>query len=289
MRILLLGITGQVGWEALRTLAPLGEVVGVDYPEVDFCQPRDLFRQVMEWKPQVIYNAAAYTAVDKAEGEVERARLINATSVGVLAEAAARLKAVLVHYSTDYVFDGKKGGAYLETDIPNPLSVYGMSKLEGERAIQQVDCAYLILRTAWVYSNRRDSFISKVLQWSEGRSSLRVVDDQVSNPTWARMLAEITAQLLARGGEEVYNWINASRGIYHLAGDGIASRKDWAEEIIKNSSLAHSVEILPAATSEFPAPAQRPLYSALDCSRFSQTFGLRLPAWKQALRLAMQG
>lgn len=291
MRILLLGNSGQVGWEAQRALAPLGEVVAVDYPRVDFTQPDLVRKLVMDLRPQVIYNAVAYTAVDKGETEPDRVRLINAETVGVLAEAAAALEAVLIHFSTDYVFDGEKGGAYLETDAPHPLNVYGQSKLEGERAIEQVGCASLILRTAWVYSMRRDrdSFVAKVLQWAKDRSSIRVVADQVSNPTWARMLAEITAQVLARGGSDLYAWLLERRGIYHLAGGGSASRVEWAKAILANRPASSPpVEVLPALTSEFPTPADRPLHSVLDCSRFAQVFGLQLPNWQVALALAMQ-
>ncbi len=289
LRILILGNTGQVGWEAQRSLAPLGEVIGLDYPEVDFTRPEQLSRKVLELRPQVIYSPAAYTAVDKAESEPERVRVINAAAPGVLAEAAARLGAVLVHFSTDYVFDGKKGCAYVESDPPHPLSVYGQTKLEGEKAVQQVDCAHLILRTAWVYSMRRESFVSKVMQWSKDRSSIRVVEDQVSNPTWARMLAETSAQALAMGREGLLDFIKERRGVYHLAGDGIASRREWAQAIVRIRPPAdHPLEVLPALSSEFPTPAERPLYSALDCSLFAQTFGLRLPPWEQALRLAME-
>lgn len=288
-RILILGNTGQVGWEAQRSLAPLGEVIGLDYPEVDFTRPERLARQVLELHPQVIYNAVAYTAVDKAESEPERVRVINAAAAGVLAEAAARLGAVLIHYSTDYVFDGKKGCAYVESDPTHPLNVYGQTKLEGERAIQQVDCAHLILRTAWVYSMRKESFVAKVMQWSKDRSSIRVVEDQVSNPTSARMLAEVSAQALAMGREALFDFIKERRGVYHLAGDGIASRREWAQAIVRIRPPAdHPLEVLPALSSEFPTPAVRPLYSALDCSLFAQTFGLRLPPWEQALRLAME-
>jgi dTDP-4-dehydrorhamnose reductase len=287
MRILVLGNTGQVGWEAHRTLSSLGEVTGLDYPDIDFSHPERLYRQVIDLHPQVIYNAVAYTAVDKAESEPERVRLINATSAGILAEAAARLKAVLVHFSTDYVFDGSKGSAYLETDATNPLNVYGQTKLEGEQAIQQVGGAYLVLRTAWVYSMRGDSFVNKVLQWAKDRPTLRVVNDQVSNPTWARALAEITGQALAMGRGEPYDFLKERSGVYHLAGDGIASRMEWAQEILK--IRAQGVEVLPARSEEFPTPANRPLYSAMDCGLFSRTFGLRLPDWKQALRLALAG
>lgn len=289
MRIVVLGSSGQVGWESLRALAPLGEVIGLDYPSVDFSRPEQLARQITELRPQVIYNAVAYTAVDQAEREPERARVINAAAVGALARTAQKLGAVMVHFSTDYVFDGTKGCDYVETDAPNPLSVYGQTKLEGERAVQNTGGAHLVLRTAWVYSTRRESFVSKVLEWSKDRPSIRVVADQVSNPTWARMLAETVAQLLARAGEHYVDWIGERSGVYHLAGSGSASRLDWAREILENRpGSPPPVELVPALTSDFPTPAERPLYSALDCTRFEQTFGLRLPPWQDALRLAMQ-
>ncbi len=289
MRILLLGNTGQVGWEAERALAPLGEVMAYDFPQVDFSHPGQVSRLVLDLKPDVIYNAVAYTAVDKAESEPEKARVINAATPRALAEAAKRLGSVLVHFSTDYVFDGKKGSAYVESDPTGPLSVYGATKLEGDLAIQQVDCPYLIFRTTWVYSMRKDSFVSKVLQWAKGRSSIKVVSDQVSGPTWARMLAEVTAQTLARGGPEVAEYVNARRGVYHLAGDGYASRMEWAQAILHNRGNEEpKVEVVPAATSEFPSPAERPLFSVLDCTKFVSTFGLRLPPWEKALALAMQ-
>jgi dTDP-4-dehydrorhamnose reductase len=289
-KILLLGKNGQVGWEARRVLSCLGEVTALDYPDVDFTRPETLDALVSELKPDVIYNAAAYTAVDKAESEPELTRAINATAVGALAEAARKHKAVLVHFSTDYVFDGKKGSPYVESDRPNPLNFYGQTKYEGEQAISQVDCAYFTFRTTWVYSMRRDSFVSKVLQWSKGKSSLRVVSDQVSSPTWARALAEITGQALARGGGDLLAWANQRRGIYHLAGSGSTSRMTWAQAILGNRPAGEPpVEVIPALSSEFPSPAERPLYSVLDCRCFSATFDLQLPPWEQALALAMEG
>ncbi|MBE0697176.1 MAG: dTDP-4-dehydrorhamnose reductase [Anaerolineaceae bacterium] len=289
-KILLLGKNGQVGWEAWRTLSCLGEVIALDYPDVDFTRPQTLETLVNEIKPGIIYNAAAYTAVDRAESEPELARAINATAVGALAQAARKTKAVLVHFSTDYVFDGKKGSPYVESDRPNPLNHYGVTKLEGEQAIQQVDCAYLTFRTTWVYSMRRDSFVSKVLQWSKGKPSLRVVSDQVSSPTWARALAEATGQVLARGGSELVDWVYQRRGIYHLAGAGSTSRMNWAKAILNNRPEGEApVEVIPALSSEFPTPAERPLFSVLDCSYFSATFDLQLPPWEKALGLAMEG
>ena len=222
---------------------------------------------------------------DSAGSSAEKAYAINGTVPGILAEETARLNASLIHYSTDYAFDGAKAQPYSETDGPNPLNVYGKSKLEGEKAIQAVGGAYLVFRTAWVYSLRGDSFVTKVLQWSRENETLRIVDDQVSNPTWARMLAEVTAQVLAKGGDVV----RERRGLYHLAGAGYTSRLEWAQEILKldpNREEQIIKELQSAATRDFPTPAQRPLFSALDCSRFESTFELRLPDWKLTLRMA---
>ncbi len=291
MRILLLGKIGQLGWELQRTLAPLGPLTALDYPEIDLLHLDSLSTKIEASRPQVIINATAYTAVDRAESEADVARAINAAAPGWLAQKAAEMGAAFIHYSTDYVFDGGLGRPYVETDPPNPLGVYGQSKLEGERLVQAAGAAYLILRTSWVYSMRRASFVTKVLGWARQNTTLRLVTDQVSNPTWARMLAEVTAQILAASHPDLTGWVHARRGLYHLAGDGYASRKEWAEAVLALDPHPHEqtvTEILPALTSEFPAPAQRPLFSALDCGRFSQTFGLQLPDWRQALKLAME-
>jgi len=293
MKILLLGKNGQLGWELQRCLAPLGEVRALDYPEIDLANRDSLRDSIRANKPEVIVNATAYTAVDRAESESELAYAINAAGPAAIAEEAKSLGAALIHFSTDYVFDGTKGEPYVETDTPNPLSVYGKSKLAGEQAVQSVaeHGAYLILRTAWVYSTRRDSFISKVLQWARQNKTLKIVDDQVSNPTWARMLAQATALSLARAGNNFYPWLAGRKGLYHLAGDGYVSRLDWARQILALDAHREEQvckEILPALTSDFPTPAQRPLFSALDCDHFTATFGLRLPAWESALRMAME-
>jgi dTDP-4-dehydrorhamnose reductase len=291
MRILLLGKNGQLGWELQRTLAPLGEVISLDFPEIDLAQEGAVRQVVRGTRPQVIVNASAYTAVDRAEGEKGLAYAVNARAPAVLAGEATSLGAALIHYSTDYVFDGDQGSPYMESDPPNPLNVYGSSKLEGERAIQEINGPYLILRTSWVYSLRRDSFVTKVLQWSREMESLRVVDDQFGNPTWARMLAEITSQLLAKTGKETVEWIGEYRGLYHLAGSGYANRLEWARAILRLDLRKQEQvvrETLPARTAEFPTPAQRPLFSALNCDRFTEVFALRMPHWEDALRLAME-
>lgn len=290
-RILLIGKNGQLGWEAQRALAPLGEVVALDYPEIDLTHPETLASLVAEIRPQIIFNAAAYTAVDRAESEPEIPRLINAVTPGELAAAARKARAVLVHFSTDYVFDGTKNTAYKEDDLPNPLSVYGQTKLDGDRAAGSSGGAWIVLRPTWVYSTRRESFVSKLLEWSRKNSVLRVVDDQISGPTWARSLAETAALMLARAGtQDPYAWLEERAGVYHLSGRGWCSRLEWAQEILRldpNPELRTAKEVLAAKTADFPAPAQRPLFSALDCTKFEHTFGLSLPDWKAALQLAM--
>jgi dTDP-4-dehydrorhamnose reductase len=290
MHILLLGYQGQLGWELRRTLAPLGKVTALDYPEINLADETGIHHLVASVRPSVVINATAYTAVDRAESETELATAVNGHAPGRIAHAAAQVGAALIHYSTDYVFDGTKGSPYVETDLTNPLGVYGQSKLLGEQAIQQTSGAYLILRTSWVYSLRRDSFVTKVLQWARQQTTLRVVADQVAGPTWARMLAETTTLLLARAGLEPAAWIAERRGLYHLAGEGWASRYEWARAILHNDPRRAEQlvqELLPAASADFPTPAQRPLFSALDCSKFKTTFSLSLPPWEEALRLAM--
>jgi dTDP-4-dehydrorhamnose reductase len=293
MRILLLGKNGQLGWELHRTLSPLGEVVALDFPEIDLSSPEDIRPRVYDLKPQVIVNAAAYTTVDRAETEPGISQAVNGLAPGILAELASKLGAALIHYSTDYVFDGAKGFPYVETDAPNPLNVYGRSKLAGEQAVRQVNGSYLILRTSWVYSLRCESFVTKVLQWARQHQTLHIVEDQVGSPTWSRMLAEVTAQLLvnALGSGNPAAWIGARKGIYHLAGDGAASRLQWARAILRldpDPTKQIAQEVLPASTADFHTPAVRPLYSALNCERFKNTFGLRLPDWATCLQLAMQ-
>lgn len=288
MRIFILAENGQLGWELCRTLAPLGEIIAVDYPKIDLERPETVCELIREIKPALVVNAAAYTAVDLAETERERAAKINAIAPGLLAEECHRLGAMFFHYSTDYVFDGTKGSPYIESDTPNPLSVYGRSKLEGEQLVRKAGGAHLIFRTSWVYSLRgQGGFISKVMQWSRRQETLRMVTDQVSNPTWARMLAEVAAQIAVRGQK----YVAERSGLYHLAGSGFASRLEWAKMILEldpNKQEQITKELLPALTADFPTPAERPLFSALDCSKFESTFDLKLPDWQTALRLAMQ-
>ena len=291
MRILLLGKNGQLGWELHRTLQPLGKVFAVDYPEIDLTSADSINKTLQVFQPELIINAAAYTAVDRAESEPEITMAVNGIAPGLLAEQAQALFAGLIHYSTDYVFDGKKGSPYVETDRPNPINVYGTSKLEGERCVSQVNGSYLILRTSWVYSLRRESFVTKVLRWSRKKQTLRIVSDQIGSPTWARMLAEITAQMLVKASGDVFHWIKDQKGVYHLAGGGAASRLEWTQAILHyapHSEEQITQEVQSALTSEFPAPAQRPLLTAMNCERFQNTFGLIVPDWKETLRLALE-
>ena len=291
MNILLLGNYGQLGWELNRTLAPIGDVFSIDYPKIDLVDLKQLQELVDEAHPNVIVNATAYTAVDRAESERDKALQINAFAPGLLAELAAANHAVFIHYSTDYVFDGTKGSPYVETDTPNPLNVYGESKLIGEQKITETDGAYLILRTSWVYSMRRDCFVTRILRWAREKSVLRIVTDQIGNPTWARMLAEISSQLLAKSNSHPYEWILERKGIYHLAGSGFASRYQFAKTILQfdqHKDKQTITEIQPALTAEFPTPAERPHFSALDTTHFTETFGLQLPPWERSLQLALE-
>ena len=291
MRILLLGKNGQLGWELHRTLQPLGKIFAVDYPEIDLTSADSIFKTIREYQPELIINAAAYTDVDRAESEPEIAMAVNGLAPGLLAEQAKTLGAALIHYSTDYVFDGKKGSPYVETDTPNPINVYGRSKLAGEQAVTKVEDVYLIFRTSWVYSLHRKSFVTKVLRWSRKKQTMRIVSDQIGSPTWARMLAEITAQVLAKASGDVVHWIKDHKGIYHLAGRGAASRLEWGQAILHydpHSEEQITQEVQSASTAEFPTPAQRPLLTALSCERFQNTFGLIVPDWKETIRLALE-
>ncbi|MGA2786614.1 MAG: dTDP-4-dehydrorhamnose reductase [Verrucomicrobiota bacterium] len=284
MKILLLGKNGQVGWELRRTLAPLAEVAAVDYPEINFTDEPALRQFVAGTRPDVVVNAAAYTAVDKAETETGLCRQVNAVAPGVLAEEAKKLGALMVHYSTDYIFDGTKTSPYVETDTPNPLGVYGRTKLEGDRAVKASGADHLIFRLCWVYGARGQNFMLTMQRLAHEREKLRVVGDQFGCPTWSRMIAETTAlalkQVLAGANRSAYN------GEYHLAAGGRTSWHEFASRIIELMPDAErkcrAVEKI--TTPEYPTPAKRPAYSVLDCGKLQKTFGLRLPDWETSLR-----
>lgn len=287
MKIVLFGRDSQLGKELLPALAPLGEVLAAGRQEFDLRDAAALETFIRSHKPQIIVNASAYTAVDRAEQEQELAFQVNCHAPGLMAELACELDAAFIHFSTDYVFDGALGRPYVETDAPNPLNVYGRSKLAGEQAVQKAGGAYLIFRAAWVYSMGGDSFVTKVLGWARQNETLRIVDDQISNPTWARTLAKVTSKILARGK----SYLSEHRGLYHLAASGYASRYEWARKILELDPHREEQvcqEILPALTGDFPAPARRPLFSALDCGKHFETFGCQLPDWKDALAFAIR-
>lgn len=288
MKLLLIGKTGQLGWELRRSCMTLGEIVAVDYPQVDLADHKGLRELIQTVKPDILLNPAAYTAVDKAESEFELARLVNGVAPGVLAEEMKKLGGALIHYSTDYVFDGDKGASYTEEDNPNPINAYGITKLEGEQQVAAVGGTWLTFRTSWVYSLRQGGFVNKVLGWARQQEVMRIVDDQIGSPTWARMLAQATAQVLAQGGSDVLAYLQQQRGLYHLAGAGVASRYEWAKAVIefdprKDEQVVK--QILPAKTSDFPNAARRPVFSALECQKFTRDFNISLPDWRESIRL----
>jgi dTDP-4-dehydrorhamnose reductase len=271
LRILLTGRHGQVGWDLQRALPALGEVIATDRTTLDLTDPDAIRRVVREAKPDLIVNAAAYTAVDKAESERELATQVNATAPGVLAEEAKRLGALIVHYSTDYVFDGEKRSPYTEGDAPNPLSHYARTKLEGERAIAATGCRHLIIRTSWVYSPRATNFYELILRKARSNQPMRMVDDQTSVPTPTDFVAQYTKALLERN----------ANGLVHLVPSGQATRYQFACEVVRAARSASFVQ--PARTAEFPAPARRPAYSVLDNHRASSVLGRTLPDWRGLL------
>jgi dTDP-4-dehydrorhamnose reductase len=286
VNILLFGKNGQLGWELRRTLALLGPITALDYEDLDIMDADALRLKISETAPDLIVNASAYTDVDGAEGQREKAFAINARAPQIMAERAKQLGALLVHYSTDYVFDGKKGAPYVETDAAVPVNVYGSSKLTGELAVQAEAGAFLILRTAWLYSMRGSNFVTKVLKWARVHEKLHIVDDQISNPTWARILAQLTAHALQHGKD----YARERSGLYHLAGGGYASRLDWAREILKYDPRPEeqkTTEVARASSGDIRTPATRPTFSALDCGHFTGAFGIQAPPWQDELRLAL--
>jgi dTDP-4-dehydrorhamnose reductase len=287
LTILLTGKNGQLGFELQRALAPLGEVHAVAQRDCDLADPDAVRALVRRVRPDVIVNPAAYTAVDKAESERERAFAINADAPRVFGEEAARLNALVVHYSTDYVFDGAKQGAYAETDATNPQSVYGSSKLAGEGALAAAHPRHLILRTSWVVGAHGGNFAKTMLRLASERDGLKVVADQVGAPTPAALLADLTAHLVRQHAHAPEGF---PYGVYHVAGSGETSWYDYArfvlgEAIGMGKALKAGPDaVQPLTTAEYPTPARRPANSRLDTSRFQTTFGLRLPPWEEGVR-----
>jgi dTDP-4-dehydrorhamnose reductase len=286
--ILLTGKHGQVGWELQRTLAPLGRVVALDVNDLDLANPAAIREKVRAIKPAIIVNPAAYTAVDKAEAEPELAMAINGTAPGILAEEAQNLGALLVHYSTDYIFDGKKTSAYTEDDASNPLGVYGKTKLAGEQAVRAVTGRHLILRTSWVYGARGKNFLLTMLKLAKERDELRVVNDQIGAPTWSRSLAEVTALILAQLYAPDAATADKVCGTYHLTSSGSTSWHGFAAEILRLSNVQPMPRLTPITTPEYPTPCARPANSVLANDKLLRTFGLAAGDWNDNLRLCLQ-
>lgn len=285
MKILLLGKNGQVGWELQRSLAPLGEVIALDAKSSDYCgdltRLTELAQTVKTIAPNVIVNAAAYTAVDKAESDVDMAYLVNASAVDVLAKAAKQVNASLVHYSTDYVFDGSGDTPWLETDTVAPLSIYGASKLKGEQAILASGCQHLIFRTSWVYAARGHNFAKTMLKLGAEREQLTVISDQIGAPTGAELLADVTAHAI----RSIETQPELS-GLYHLTASGTTNWHDYARFVLQSARELgveikvsdDAVEAIP--TSAYPLPAKRPLNSRLNTDKLCASFNLTLPHWQ---------
>lgn len=285
-RILLTGSSGQVGYELLRSLQGLGEIVAVDRDHMDLAdldRVREVIRAV---RPTLIVNPAAYTAVDAAESDPALAMRINAEAPAVLAQEARRLGAAMIHYSTDYVFDGTKAAAYSEDDPTCPINVYGRTKLAGEQAIQAAGIKHLILRTSWVYGVRGKNFLLTVLRLARERDELRIVADQHGSPTWCRTIADSTAHIVAQIHCGGLSWEEIS-GVYHMTAQGSTSWHGFTEAILAHPSVERKPTVTPIATSDYPLPARRPGNSVLDCQRFMETF-CGLPQWDAALRLCQQ-
>jgi dTDP-4-dehydrorhamnose reductase len=293
MKILLLGKNGQVGWELQRSLAPLGQLLALDRHSTewvgDLSQPEGLAQTVRTFRPEVIVNAAAHTAVDKAESEQELARGLNATAPAALAQAAAEVGAWLVHYSTDYVFSGHGYTPWQEGDATGPLSVYGQTKLEGEQHIAASGCQHLIFRTSWVYAARGSNFAKTMLRLGAEREELRVIDDQIGAPTGAELLADVSALILRQAMAQP-----ALAGLYHCAASGQTSWHGYAQFVLQEArALGMPVKVaqerlVPIESADYPVAATRPLNSRLDCTRIVYAFSIHLPCWQLGVRRALR-
>ncbi len=290
MKMLLTGCNGQVGWELARCLQPLGDVVALGRAELDLANAGAIAACVASQRPDVIVNAAAYTAVDKAESESELAFRINAEAPAALAQAAKACDALLVHYSTDYVFDGTLTIAHTEGDATVPCSVYGRSKLAGEQAVTASGCRHLILRTQWVFGSHGGNFLRTILRLAREREQLRIVADQFGAPTAARLIADVTAQILGRqaGGLQVAD------GVYHLAASGRTTWHEYASFVVERARACPALgqglkvrEIVPITTADYPLPAKRPANSMFDCGKLERAFGLRMPNWQRGVELCV--
>jgi len=281
--ILLLGKTGQVGFELEHALKPLGSLVAPSHDELDLTDPDSIQKAIAAAKPDVIVNAAGFTIVDAAETQPDLAMQLNATAPGIIAECADKCGAVLIHYSTTFVFDGNKREPYTEEDIPNPVNAYGRSKLAGERAVSAACQRHLILRANWVYSARRTNFALAMLKLARDKPELRIVEDQIGSPTWARDYADATARLLASPDR-----LREAPGIYHLSAQSHCSRLQWAQKLIDcvrkaSGSDAGWARLQPTTTAQYPHPAPRPLYTVTSNRKIEATFGIRMPVWEDRI------
>jgi dTDP-4-dehydrorhamnose reductase len=281
-RILITGADGQLGWELQRTFAPLGEIVALDRSRLDLTSPDAIRERCREIKPALILNAAAYTAVDKAESEAELAMQINGRAPGILAEEANRLGAALIHYSTDYVFNGATDQPYRETDQTAPQSVYGRTKLAGEQAVTAVAERHLIFRTSWLYGNRRQNFFLTMLRLAKERDELRVVADQIGSPTWVHSVSAATGLCVQTGTRPE---LKIPSGIYHLSANGSTSWHGFASAILAalSSSEKRATHVVPLTTAEYPTPAKRPPFSVLSVTKLEQALGVRIDGWERQL------
>ncbi|MEN8257639.1 MAG: dTDP-4-dehydrorhamnose reductase [Thermodesulfobacteriota bacterium] len=290
--ILITGKNGQVGWELQRTLLPLGHIVALDRHALDLADNESIRKAIQHIKPDVIVNAAAYTAVDKAEEEQELAMQVNGSAPGVLAEEAKQQKALLIHYSTDYVFDGNKQTPYTETDGPKPINIYGASKLAGEQAIQTIDADHVILRTSWVYGSRGNNFLLTMLKLMKERENLRIIADQTGTPTWARLIAETTAQIVKQSLVERQQKTFQSE-LYHLTSSGQTTWHSFAKNIREiahkqsKSDVMKIQNIHPISTAEYPTLAKRPKNSCMAIAKLQQKYNVIMPSWDEALELCM--
>ena len=286
MRLLVIGANGQIGWELTRSLLPLGEVIALDRERCDLTRPEKLPEIIRDARPDVLVNAAGYTAVDKAEDDERMATLVNGTAAGVMAQEARRLGALMVHYSTDYVFDGTKDGAYVEHDPPHPLNAYGRSKLAGEAAVREAAGDHLILRTSWVYAARGHNFLNTILRLAREREELRVVADQVGAPTWARNIADATAEVIRCAQRERHRPQFKSE-LLHMSAAGATSWHGFAQAIVNKAHAAGVLGSLPViraiSSAEHPAAAVRPKSSRLCGDRLRERFGVALPDWTDGL------
>ena len=289
MKILLTGKTGQIGEELNNIIGGLGNLITVDKEQLDLSKPNSIEPVILDIKPDIIINPAAYTAVDKAEEEPDLAMTVNALAPGLLAKAAKKVGAGLIHYSTDYVFDGCSEIPYKEEDLPNPLNVYGKTKLAGEEAITEVGIPFLIIRTSWVYSLHGKNFLRTIKKLAEEKDTIQVIDDQIGAPTWARSIALQTHQILKQCLNK--KWIETKEsnlsGIFHLTSQGKTSWHGFAREVLNMYNTSQNIKLIAIPTSDYPTPAVRPPNSLLNNEKIQKVFGIDMPHWKDALKDCM--